>query len=188
MSISIINNIFSEEEINHINEKIEKCDFKINNILGRTEIDLTGMLNKSIVDKFKNIINDISDTPLALSGIMSVEYSNMHGNPTLPPHFDGDSNDLIINMQLSSNTVWDIGLNLQTYRLEDNSAIVFNANKEIHWRTHKKFNDGEYVRMLFVRFYNPKNVSDYSHLRLSLDDPALKDFLYFRDSYPQVNI
>ena len=57
MSISIINNIFSEEEINHINEKIEKCDFKINHILGRTEIDLTGMLNKSIVDKFKNIIN-----------------------------------------------------------------------------------------------------------------------------------
>ena len=110
----------------------------------------------------------------------------MYGKPNLPPHLDADTNDLILNIQIESNTDWAIGLNLKAYDIKDNSALVFNPNKEIHWRAHKEFKDGEYVRMLFIRLFNPDSPSDYSHLDLLQDDEMFTDAIAFRDSYPQV--
>ena len=75
-----------------------------------------------------------------------------------------------------------MGLNQKTYTLSDNSALVFNANKEIHWRVHKEFKEGEYVKMLFVRFCNPENMSDYSYLPHHPDDEMFKEAREFRDS------
>ena len=112
----------------------------------------------------------------------NVEYNSIYGKPNLRTHVDGDTNDLIINIQLDSNTVWDMGLNQKTYTLSDNSALVFNANKEIHWRVHKEFKEGEYVKMLFVRFCNPENMSDYSYLPHHPDDEMFKEAREFRDS------
>jgi hypothetical protein len=85
-------------------------------------------------------------------------------------------------MQLEANTSWDLGLNTTTYTLEDNSALVFNANTEIHWRVKKDFKPGEYVRMMFVRFYNEENPSDYSHLNLTQTHDIFKDARELRDS------
>jgi hypothetical protein len=90
-------------------------------------------------------------------------------------------------MQIDANTVWPLGLNLDVYELENNSALIFNANKEIHWRTHKEFKDGEYVNMMFVRFSHSEYLSDYSHLDLIQNDPIFTDIRAFRDSYPQDN-
>lgn len=133
--------------------------------LGRLQIgNIAYDLPSHILDKLTEIANSQSDVPMVISSAMYVEYSNKYGAPNLPPHFDRDTNNLIINMQLSSNTHWDIGINTETYRLEDNSALIFNGNTNIHWRVHKKFEDNEYVNMLFIRFHDPKNRPDYSHL------------------------
>jgi hypothetical protein len=86
-------------------------------------------------------------------------------------------------MQLESNTSWDLGLNLKTYSIEDNQALVFNANTEAHWRVHKDFQEGEYVRMMFVRFQNAEKPSDYSHLtKYWPTDEIFKDIRELRDS------
>jgi hypothetical protein len=184
MSITRIDNIFSQEEIEQIQKTIADSTFEVDNELGRirSTSDLRNMLNPGIIDRFENIVKNFVGTHLTMSGITFVEYNLLYGKPNLPPHFDGDFNDLIINMQLSSNTVWDVGLNSKLYRNDDNSALLFNPNKEIHWRTIKDFKDGEYVKMMFVRFYNLENKSDYSHLRLSQDDPIFKDAVDFRES------
>jgi hypothetical protein len=79
-----------------------------------------------------------------------------------------------------------LGLNLQTYEIEDNSALVFNPNKEIHWRVYKEFKDKEYVRMIFVRFYNPDNRSDYSHLPNHPENDMFKEVSAFRNSLGRV--
>lgn len=188
MAISIIKNILSKEEIKYIEEIIVKCDSKIQSEFGRlrTIPDLKLLFSPSILHKFKNIVNDLGHSNLVISNILCVEYNLLYGKPDIPPHFDGDQNELLFNMQLSSNTVWDLGLNRQTYRLEDNSALIFNQNQEIHWRTHKEFKDGEYVKMLFIRFFDPYNVKDYTHLRVSLKDPIFKDANDFRDKNPQL--
>jgi hypothetical protein len=184
MPITLINNIFSKDDIDHINKTISDSGFKISLNLGRrrTKDNLKDTLSPKIIDKFYDIVKNITDTPLTMTGVMSVEYSCLYGRPNLPPHFDGDSNEIIINMQVSSNTSWDIGLNLEVYSMEDNSALIFNPNKEIHWRTHKEFKEGEYVRMLFVRFCNLEEIKDNSELfNLSKDDPIFKDIIDLRD-------
>lgn len=186
MSIAIINDIFSDEDLEHIRTTIANCDVEVDPHLGRSRvkngINLVGMMNLKIIDKFYDIARDLGETSLVISGITCVEYSNLYGKPNLPTHFDVDNNDLIINIQIDSNTVWPLGLNLDIYELKNNSALIFNANKEVHWRTHKEFKDGEYVRMMFVRFCNPENMSDYSYLSNHPDDEIFKEAREFRDS------
>jgi hypothetical protein len=187
MSISVAKNIFSLEELNFIKNAIDKNEHKnthkIDKVLGRKFIgELEDFSTTKILEKMYKIAKKETDLPLRISGGVCYEYNKKYGKPNLPPHFDGDTNDLIINLQLSSNTTWEIGLNSKVYSIKDNCALVFNANKEIHWRTHKEFKDGEYVRMLFVRFYNTENISDYSHLNLLQHDDIFKETIKFRDS------
>jgi hypothetical protein len=184
MSITKLSNIFSFAELEIIHNAISFHETRIDSNLGRglTENIQRG-LSQEIKNKMYRIVSDVSNAPLAMSSIMCAEYNKKYGKPNLPPHFDGDTNDLIINMQLESNTSWDIGLNLETYTLEDNSAVIFNANTEAHWRPHKEFKDGEYIRMLFIRFYNLKKLSDYSHLgQYNSNDDIFKEIRELRDN------
>ncbi len=179
MSITRIDNLFSQEELDHINS-VALDNPTIDTNLGRLQGGQPG-LSRDTHNRLTDIARSISGLPLQMSHTMAVEYSNLYGKPNLPPHFDGDDNDLIINIQLKSNTVWEMGLNTEVHALSDNSALVFNANKEVHWRAHKDFKDGEYVKMVFVRFCNPGNMSDYSHQRLSQDHPIFRDAAMLRD-------
>jgi hypothetical protein len=182
MSISKIDNVFSQQEIEHIKSLVLDSQKFVHEGLGRIEVrDISKQLLPQTVDKLTNIAKG-----LKMDHAMYVEYSPLYGRPNLNPHLDGDTNDLIINIQFESNTVWDMGLNLETYSLSDNSALVFNGNTEIHWRVHKEFKDKEYVRMIFVRFYNPDNRSDYSHLPNHPEDDMFKEVSAFRNSLGRV--
>jgi hypothetical protein len=184
--IAIITDIFSKEEIDVLYEIIQANEPVIDVGLGRIRYCLlTKTVKPEIFEKFKNIIKEVSDLPLEISSFTYVEYSALHGDPKLPPHLDRDTNDLLINIQMESNTDWAIGLGLDVYPSKDNAGLIFNPNKEIHWRTHKEFKDGEYVRMLFVRFVNPSSPSDYSYLPKDPDDSVFNNIVAFRDSYPQ---
>jgi hypothetical protein len=183
MGITKINNIFSWEQMQFINEALSTYDTYDDYTLGRIYVDdMKNSFTQEIKDKLYKIVDDITDAPLVIDHALYAEYNGKYGQPNLPPHFDGDTNDLIINIQLSANTRWDLGLNLETYQLEDNSAMVFNGNTEIHWRPHKEFQDGEYVKMLFVRFYNSSRRSDYTHLPMNQIDEVFKEVREYRDS------
>ena len=165
MDILKIENIFTQEELSVLNEIIIKQNFDVDNNLGRNIIqDIKRDLPIDIIDKFYKISEKFTSKPLSIDHVMCVEYNKKYGEPNLNPHFDRDTNSLIINFQLSANTDWGLGLNEEVYQLKDNSAVLFNGNTEIHWRPHKEFKSGEYVKMIFVRFCNPSNLPDYSHL------------------------
>ena len=186
--IIMATDIFSEEEIESLYEIIKHNESEIHGELGRIQYNL--LINTSklkTVDKLNDVIKEVTDLPLQIRSVTYVEYNSLYGKPNLQPHLDADTNDLILNIQIESNTDWAIGLNLKTYEMKDNCALIFNPNKEIHWRVHKEFKDGEYVRMLFVRLFNPDSPSDYSHLPLHPDDEMFKEARAFRDSYPQVS-
>jgi len=205
MTIPIFKDIFLPEEIQILRDIVdsEKIPTKedgsyvyfedndgtgISKELGRLQVStITKTLPFLLYQKLIKIVTSVSDVDLSLEHGVYVEYSNKYGEPNLPPHFDHDSNDLIINFQMESNTSWDIGIGLEAYSLEDNSAAVFNGNEYIHWRPHKKFNDGEYVKMIFFRFSNQKNRSNYSYLDFSLDHPVFDEAKQARERISHAN-
>ena len=198
MSIHKISNVFSDKEILTINNLVNNVfipkdknkkyvSYDVNHgtgiheSLGRLQIS-TIFFPQEFKNKITEVANQVSGKQLTMSHGIYAEYSSKYGEPNLPPHFDYDTNDLVIDFQLSSNISWDLGIDLKTYALEDNSALVFNANHYIHWRPHKVFKDEDYVKMLFFRFYDPKNKSDYSSLNYSQDSKIFQDIRSFRDN------
>ena len=199
MNIEYVKNVFSSQELeilhNIINDRriptidsTEYISYDKNkgtgkhDVLGRLQIgDIIARCPENIINKITAIANDFSDTPLIIDHAVYCEYNKKYGEPNLPPHVDRDSNDLIINFQLESSVSWDIGLGLNTYTIEDNSALIFNGNTNIHWRPHKTFKDEEYVKMIFFRFGKENNKSDYSGLPTMQDDSYFDEVRAFRD-------
>jgi hypothetical protein len=192
MSVVTVNNVFSEEQLqtlhNIINHKgmptselhsefphdHTNCDpvpevydptTGIDRTVGRIQ---TGRIDSYLPDDIKKrmleIVDNILGEPCAIAHALHSIYSNKYGTPNLPPHLDGTTHDLIINFQLSSNTKWDLGINHDLYSLENNEALVFNANTEIHWRPHKVFSDGEYVQIIFIRCHKVGSESNLSYM------------------------
>ncbi len=178
-----INDVFTQNQIDVLNKIINNTKKSVDKVLGRAMIgDIKNSFTEDIMDRLYQISKEATGLSLSIDHALYVEYSKRYGIPNLPPHFDRDKNCLIINFQLSANTSWDLGLNEDTYKIEDNSAVLFNGNTEIHWRPHKVFKDGEYVKMIFIRFFNPKNIVDNSHLESIQDSDFFKSINKLRDS------
>lgn len=182
----IASNLFSPEEIKAITSLIDSAissnNHRQDQRLGRLLIEDVP-LPESICNTLDSLALDLTGRALYTNATVSVaEYSNKYGAPELPPHFDGDDNELIVDYQLSSNTRWPLGINKSAYDLQDNSAVMFNPNTNVHWRPHKTFKDGEYVRMMFFRFYQD-SPPDYSHLPNHPDDPIFEEVREYRNSF-----
>jgi hypothetical protein len=147
--------------------------YSVSKHLGRFQYTYSVPIEVS--NKLLSVAQNIDSKELILSSMTYVEYNKKYGTPNLPPHLDGDNSDVIVNYQLSSNTSWGIGLETELYTLEDNSALVFNPNKNIHWRPEKIFNEDEYVKMIFFRLKSVEDSIDNSHLRYSIDDPIFEE-------------
>lgn len=166
-----------------VSKYLGRIQFNINNIGDLFPVKNLGLADKSLTIRLTKLANSISSLDLTLSSITYVEYSSKYGTPSLPPHYDGDNNDLIINYQFDSNTKWDLGVNFETYEIKNNSALVFNPNKTAHWRPNKIFNDGDFVKMIFFRFAKKENPTDYSDLqKFWPNDEVFKNICEFRNS------
>ena len=188
-NIKKYNNIFTEKELELLNFKFnysqisdkKDANIRVDSNLGRLLVATIEDLPESLLEKINKIAQEMYSIKIILCGITAVEYNSKYGKPNLPPHYDGDSNELIVNFQLLSNTSWDIGLDLKLYSLEDNSAILFNPNETVHWRPHKIFQNGEFVKMVFFRFARKGGV-DYSNKQYHPDDNVFKEINQFRDN------
>ena len=187
-NIHTIPNVFTPEEIAEINQTIADLDPKYvykHHDLGRLNMDsiiFPFHITKKVEDLVRDLYNIDPSIEIESPNPLCVEYSSEYGKPHLPPHYDTDSTDVIIDYQLSSNTDWPLGLNKELMPLQDNAAVIFNPNIHIHWRPHKKFQPGEYVRMIFFRFLNKNNPSDYSYLPEHYKDPAFAEIRELRDN------
>ena len=178
-----IKDLFSKEEVDYLIKKSEEkilTNGEVDENYGRVCIHGMDIPNSSI-EKLNKIVSEMSNADLEGNLSLGVEYNLKYGNPNLPPHFDGDQTDVILNYQLDSNTSWSCGVNTEVFDMENNSALIFSPNANVHWRPHKEFKEGEFVRMIFFRFINTKRKSDYSHLRLSLNDPVFDDMNELRE-------
>ena len=175
MNIKIIKNILSAEEISTINAVIDneissrtisKKDLEVNKEHGVAEIEYwkdrgridirNPKIPQDIIDKFYNVVknNVDEDIYMGFDFVIHAEYSTRsEGNPTLIPHFDiSMGSTLILDYQLESNVSWGIGVESKTVNLEDNDGLLFDPLEYVHYRPVKTFKDGEFVKMLFLRF------------------------------------
>jgi hypothetical protein len=170
-----LDNIFTEQELEEISALYESNVEKNSELfteLGRLHVLLYGFPQR-LADKLTDLVTERLglDSPLELVlAPNAAEYSSKYGSPQLSPHYDGDWTDVIIDFQLSSNTSWPIGVELEAHTLQDNSGVMFNPNKGMHWRPQKDFKPGEYVRMVFFRFKDPVNPTNNDGKQIAKPD------------------
>lgn len=179
MTPIVVKDILSEKELRNAKDCLPMSEIEVHKEYGRIMYHGTewsqAMLH-SVCTKMSEIVGE----KLTLTGASAVTYNAEHGRPDLPPHFDGDMTDYILDFQLESNTQWRIGLDEAVYPLEDGEGLLFQPNVNAHWREHKHFFPGEFVTMVFFRFHKPER-TDYSHMRLSRMDPVFDKPKAFRD-------
>lgn len=192
MNAKVIKDILSAEDVSRImsvideeisSRTISKKDLELNKDHGVLEIEYwkdRGRIDirdpkipEDIIDKFYTIVNNnVEDsTQMGFDFVIYAEYSTRsEGNPTLIPHFDiSMGSTLILDYQLESNVSWEIGLESTFFDLQDNSGLLFDPLEYIHYRPVKTFKDGEFVKMLFLRFNVAKELKvhtdeDYKRL------------------------
>lgn len=68
MTITRVDNIFSEEEIDHIKDIISRIEHTVHQDLGRVDaLDLENHIWPKTLDKLNNIAKDISGLPLKMT-------------------------------------------------------------------------------------------------------------------------
>lgn len=176
-----VSNFLLPEELGVIelmmkDSKLEKED----GVLGRIlyTVPIPDEINEAIEQRVERLVGRKLD---AISASFA-EYSSKYGQPNLPPHFDGDTNSLIIDYQYKGNTSWGLGVDTTLFDMENNKAIIFNPNEYPHWRPHKIFEEGEVITMIFFRFPDGSGKTDYSHKRYSQQDEIFADIRKIRDN------
>ena len=179
----VIKNALSESEIASIQSSIALSpDIEEQSEYGRYMYHGVIWSNKNTFQStLLHKVNEVTGKDYSYAGAVCARYTADAGDPDLPPHFDGDSTDMIATIQIESNKSWGVGVDLEVYELEDSDAVLFHPNESIHWRPHADFQDGEYVLVMFMRFKLPE-MSDYSHQRYSQADPIFDEVKAYRDS------
>lgn len=166
MSIKIINtiikNVFSLEEIDQINNAVEKSHGK-NFVKVHCMQEHYINLPENIVQKVEGIARELGENNnLILTEYVHARYENITNEsgsfkPALFPHYDETFKQqrFTLDYQLKANTDWEIVAEDISMILSDNDACTFSGTNQIHWRTPKYFTDDQYVEMLFFHFTDP---------------------------------
>lgn len=175
MIIKVVKEVFSKEELdsinNIINEELKTREFVVKDLqvpdLSPEKkaiiFEKTGRLDLEMIKFPQDIINKVTDIAnknnhgetlrLIPIGCFYAEYSGAHGTPYLSPHYDGGDCNFMFDYQLESNTVWPIGVDEKAYAIKDNEALIFEPLSFMHWRPNRKFENHEFVKMIFFRFF-----------------------------------
>ena len=168
----IIDNIFSEEEINYI--------YNIVNNASQDQTSLqkwAGMkawhidFGNHIKEKLNNIIKEnVGDHVVLSKDHNFARYSSEYGYATnLYPHVDTffkdntDKQRITFDIQLYADEEWGVVVEDVEYFLQNNQALVFCGTQQPHWRRKKQLKDGSRQDMIFC------------HLEYIDDMPLSKD-------------
>jgi hypothetical protein len=132
----------------------------INANMGKIYFNLSpDFFTESILNKLTAIAEEI-EPGVTFQSATYTEYSSQYGKPTLGVHQDRFDIFLLIDLQINSNTTWELSADGADYKLEDGDAIALHAGSTDHGRPHKDFKDGEVVSMIFLDFLRPGTIND----------------------------
>jgi len=183
----IITNALDEQDIKEIYKMVQASpDSFMHPRYGQEIIDfqMPEHIKNKIVAHTENVFNVAG---LELIAYQFARYKNVVSEsgesltPNLYPHFDPfDEKKYTFDLQLDTNTYWDIFVEDERFSLNNNDALIFSGTHEIHWREPKVFEDDEFVEMLFchLNIKNGEKLPD-NHK----EDMTVKEKLY-ADKFP----
>lgn len=183
----IINDALSEQDIKDIYKHVKASN----------QIRILEIYNQEIVDfmmpeTIKNKIVELAEEAFEVRGLELIAYQFARYEnrvledgtklvPVLYPHFDTfEEKKYTFDLQLDTNTYWDIVVEDEQFSLDNNQALTFSGTHDIHWRVPKVFEDGEFVEMLFCHL-NMKNAeklsNDHIEIMLKKEQEKEKEYL-----------
>jgi hypothetical protein len=140
------------------------------NNLGRLDINELP-LPPHIIDKVVGLAKENCQIDLEIERLISVtyaEYNLKYGQPNLEVHKDRDpvrpgvqvnpgGAGVVLTYQLDSNVSWQVGSNKDLYLIPNNGMLVFYPRQDYHWRTIRKWNDGDFVKVIFFEMLTPNS-------------------------------
>lgn len=153
----IIDNVFSEDQINRIYATISKTplsDLKIGPWGGQCAW-LRTHFDEDIVETINQIGYALFGEEIELQLDYSfARYSNEFGyKPKLFPHSDlRPKPRFLLDIQLRADEPWGIVVEETNYVLSNNQAIFFSGTNQLHWREDKTLSPHSRVDMLFCNF------------------------------------
>jgi hypothetical protein len=188
---TIVKNVLTNEEIeevySHINAANESFVFSV---FGQTVTNF--FLPEAIKNKIIKYCEAISgEENLEISEYQFAKYVNTvdeNGDsviPKLTPHYDDSFKEprFTFDYQIFSNTSWPIVVEGQEFVLSNNEALTFSGTHQIHWRTPKKFEDKDFMHMIFFHLRKKDGIPT---------DPAISDIMRskrkkYREEYNATN-
>lgn len=193
----IIKNVFTDQEIveikNTIAEALLKCE--VHEFEDQVEVpqkpynkyvyinqgrqDVYGIkFSRHISEKVIGIAKNMTGKDLFLCGTQYTEYDgSIGGNPSLGMHHDGGDVDFLLDYQLESNFSWGIGIEKDVYEIDDNESILLRPVTNLHYRPRKKFEQHNYLKMIFFKFMET-DFTRYNPIDPSSEDLAIIESIY----------
>ena len=190
-----IENIFSEIEIDYLKNIIkEKESLKLYTLrpdTGRIFMSI-GLVKPEIIDKVEEIIKNSYGKDYKVKDVGFQRYRLEYGHPKLRPHLDNGNCEVVFDYQIEANKKWDVVVNGNSIGLNDNDAVIFEGEKDAHWRKPTRFNSNEYVSMINFNAVSSDHWSNFTEEdpvapieRESIQKNVFKEWKneYFSDFY-----
>jgi hypothetical protein len=166
----IIKDVFTPEQLSVIKERIGSFRRDVDTKHGRYTSSIKAsngckeeeeaiVLPDDIHDRLRKLSSKYFSKTSKQSYIRSAKYSGfLNPAPNLPAHLDDNACSYTIDLQLSSNVDWPLHVNGEVFTLEDNSAVIYDGENELHWReTFPSRNPMSFVHMIFFHFVEPEH-------------------------------
>ena len=103
-----------------------------------------------------------------------------NAKPKLFPHTDlRKTPRMLLDIQLRSDSDWDLIVEETNYPLKDNQALIFHGTNQVHWREKKYISPHARVDMLFINF----EFKDVQEFPVYHTDIVEKRSMYLREFY-----
>jgi hypothetical protein len=159
----VLEDVLEKEEMDQIYSALESTGGEyvrqpfVNKSFAQSITDFE--LPPNIQEKIIKYCEDISGVSgLEIAEYQFARYQNLvdedSGEPLLPnliPHWDEAFEEprFTFDYQIGGNTTWPIVVEEKSFTLNNNSALTFSGTHQVHWRTVKNFEEGEYLDMVF---------------------------------------
>jgi len=163
----IIENVFSETEIDYFKLMVKQKEILklvyIRPDTGRLAINLTS-IKPEIIARIQGIIKNIYGKDYEIKDVGFNRYKLEYGLPNLIPHVDNNKAQVVFNYQLESNKKWGLVIEGDPIILNDNDAVVFEGEKDVHWRNPVHFKSNEYISMLNFNAVDKHHWSNFTKI------------------------
>jgi hypothetical protein len=162
-----IENIFSKIEIDYLKDIIkEKESLKLYTLrpdTGRITMPLPH-LKSEIIYKVEEIIKNSYGKNYKVKDVGFNRYKLEYGNPKLKPHVDDGNCEIVFDYQFETNKKWDVVVNGNSIGLNDNDAVIFEGEKDAHWRKPTRFSPNDYVSMINFNAVSSNHWSNFTEV------------------------